>query len=244
MKHKILFLAVLLVTASTALAQQDKWHFQIGLGGEAKSGNINSTTLTNTGKVERNDSLISASIGYTLIYGEKDKVAYDKGFNANVNLELWQYDRVSPFVEATYLTNKFKGFDHKISLIAGTKIGIFSIPDVCKYSMSVAYVSEFLKYTEESDLRTQVSRISLRVKMQQKLADAIVLKHTTYYQPSIMSATDFSKDYLVTSVTTFENKIGKRLFLDFNFSYEHRSLVPDEVKRDDTRITANLRYTF
>ncbi|KWW32141.1 MAG: hypothetical protein AUK63_237 [bacterium P3] len=244
MKQKILFFGLLAVSLSTAMAQQDRWHFQIGFGGEVKSGNINSTTLTNTGSVERNDSLISASAGYSLIYGEKDKEVYDRGFSANLKFDLWQYERVSPFVEAAYLTNKFKGYDHKLSLIAGAKFGLYTLKDICDYSLSAAYVSEFLKYTEEGDLRTQVSRLSFRIKVKQRLADAIMLKHTTFYQPSIMSVSDFADDYIVTSVTTFENKIGKRLFLDFNFSYEHRSIVPDEVKRDDTRVTANLRYKF
>ena len=244
MKRRFLLLTVLMVSATTLFAQQDHWHFQIGLGGELKSGNVNSKTLNNTGSVERNDSLISVSAGYNLFYGEKDEEVYDRGFQANLKGELWQYDRMSPFLEATYLTNKFKGFDHKLSLIAGAKFGIYTVKDVCDYSISVAYVSEFLKYTEETDLRTQVSRLSFRVKLKQKLADAIMLKHTSFYQPSIMSVKDFSEDYIFTSITTLENKIGKKLFLDFNFGYEHRSLVPDDVKRDDTRITANLRYVF
>lgn len=245
MKHRFLFLTALLVASlTTAMAQQDHWHFQIGFGGELKSGNVNSTTFNNTGSVERNDSLISASAGYNLFYGEKDKEVFDRGFSANMKVDLWQYDRISPFVEVNYLTNKFKGFDHKVSLIAGAKCGLYSIKDVCDYSLSVAYVSEFLRYTEDTELRTQVSRLSFRVKCKQRIADAIVLKHTTFYQPSIMSLNDFSEDYIVTSITTFENKIGKNLFLDFNFSYEHRNLVPDDVKRDDTRITANLRYKF
>ena len=233
-----------MVSATTVFAQQDHWHFQIGFGGELKSGNVNSTTLNNTGSVERHDSLISASAGYNLFYGEKDKEVFDRGFQANLKFDLWQYERVSPFVEANYLTNKFKGFDHKLSLIAGAKFGIYSNGDICNYSISAAYVSEFIKYTEETDLRTQVSRLSFRIKFKQRLADAIMLKHTSFYQPSIMSPKDFADDYIFTSITTLENKIGKRLFLDFNFGYEHRNLVPAEVKRDDTRITANLRYVF
>jgi len=245
MKHKfLLVVAVMVASLSTAKAQQDHWHFQIGFGGELKSGNVNSTTFNNTGSVERNDSIVSASAGYNLFYGEKDKEVFDRGFTANVKMDLWQYDRVSPFVEVNYLTNKFKGFDHKVSLIAGAKFGIYSVKDVCDYSVSAAYVSEFIRYTEDTELRTQVSRLSFRIKGMQRIADAIVVKHTTFFQPSIMSASDFSKDYIVTSITTFENKIGKNLFLDFNFSYEHRNLVPAEVKRDDTRLTANLRYKF
>ena len=192
MKRRFLLLTVLMVSATTLFAQQDHWHFQIGLGGELKSGNVNSKTLNNTGSVERNDSLISVSAGYNLFYGEKDEEVYDRGFQANLKGELWQYDRMSPFLEATYLTNKFKGFDHKLSLIAGAKFGIYTVKDVCDYSISVAYVSEFLKYTEETNLRTQVSRLSFRVKLKQKLADAIMLKHTSFYQPSIMSVKDFS----------------------------------------------------
>lgn len=244
MKKNLFFIVLMLCCASTAFAQLDKWHFQIGLGGELKSGNVNSTTVTNNGSVERNDSLISASASYTLIYGEKDKETYDRGFSANLKFDLWQYERVSPFLEVAYLTNKFKGYDHKLSLLAGVKVRLYSVKDICDYSMSAAYVSEFLKYTEEGDLRTQVSRLSFRVKGTQRIADAIVLKHTSFFQPSLMSVDDFTDDYIFTTVTTLENKIGKNLFLDLNFSYEHRSIVPDDVKRDDTRFTVNLRYKF
>lgn len=244
MKRKLLAITLMLACVTLASAQ-NKWKFNLGFGGELKTGNVNSITLSNTGGIERNDSLISFSADYGIVYGEKDKVKYDEGLTANVKFDLWQYDRWSPFLAWSYVNNKFKGYNFKNSFLAGVKYRIYAYKDRCDYSVSAAYVYDFVEYTLDDDaLKPQVSRLSLRIKGKQQIGDIITIKHTTFYQPSLMSMDDFKKDYIITSVTTFSNQIAKNISLDLNFAYEYRGIVPEDIKHEDITATASLKFSF
>ena len=247
---------IILTTCVLTLSAQSKWSYNLGFGGELKSGNVNTTIFNNGGGIERNDSLVALSASYGIVYGMKDHVEYDKGLTATLQADLYQYDRWSPFILATYLNNKFKGFEFKTSLLGGVKYRIYTLPGVCDYSISAAYVSDWVQYfkydangqlAHDERLLPQVSRISLRLKIKQKISDYVNIKHTTFYQPSLMDLsglTSIKEDYIVTSSTTFENKIGKNIFLDLNFNYEYRSVVPEGVKNTDIITSASLRLKF
>lgn len=253
--RKLLSITLLIACIGTVSAQS-KWAYHLSFGGELKSGNVNTTIFKNDGGIERNDSLLALSAGYNIVYGMKDKVLYDKGLTASFTADLWQYDRWSPFVVNTYNNNKFKGYEYKSSLLGGVKFRIYTLPDVCDYSISAAYVSDWVQYFKyDSDgnlindarLKPQVSRISLRFKVKQKISDIINIKHTTFYQPSLMEPGGFKslkEDYVVTSTTTFENKIGEHIFLDLNFNYEYRSIVPEGIQNTDIITSATLRIKF
>ena len=243
MKKQLVLLLMAVACVATASAQK-KWNYNIGLGGELKSGNINSLTVTQSAGAERNDSILSFSADYLYVYGEKDREMYDRGLNANLKFDLWQYNRLSPFVAANLIINRFKGYEYKLSFMGGVKYDIYRLKDWCDYSVSAAYVYEHVDYTGSSSLKPDVSRLSLRIKGKQRLGDVVTINHTTFFQPSLMSAHDFSHDYIFTSITKFENRIGNNLFLDIIFNYEYRSLVPDDIKNQDVVLTANLRYRF
>lgn len=247
------FLIVLLGTIFLipSVTAQNKWSYTLGFGGELKSGNVNTTIFTNNGAIERNDSLLSASASYNIVYGMKDKVEYDRGLTVSLQADLWQYDRWSPFILGTYLNNKFKGFEYKFSGLLGVKYRLYVLPGICDYSLSVAYVQEWVEYfaadrTDER-LRPQVSRLSLRFKVKQKIGDVVTLKHTTFYQPSLMELSgmkSLKEDFVVTSVTSIENKISEHLSLALNFNYEYHSVVPEGVKNTDIITSATLKLHF
>lgn len=241
MKTMRKMLLLVLVLAVGHVSAQKKWNYNFGLGGSLKSGNVNTFTLNNNGGVDRNDSTLAFSADYAIVYGEKDNVEYDKGLTANVKFDLFQYSRWSPFFSASYINNKWKGYNYKTSLLLGAKYRIFSNAK-CDYSISAAYVYDFVEYTKSDDaLKPQVSRISLRAKIKQKLGDAATLKHTTFYQPSLM---DFGGDYMVNSVTSVETKLSAHVFFDVNFSYEYRSLVPEGIKNEDIATSVSLKLKF
>lgn len=235
---------------------QKHWFYNLSFGGEIKSGSVNTTIYKNNGSIERNDSLLALSASYGIIYGKKDGVVYDRSLSASFKADLWQHDKWSPFVLNTYLNNKFKGFEYKSSFLIGAKYRIYTIPGRCDYSISAAYMSDWVQYfkydkngnlVDDHRLKPQVSRLSFRFKIKQRISDIINIKHMTFYQPSLMEMDGFKswkEDYVITSTTTFENKIGKMIFLDINFIYEYRSIVPKTVTNTDIITSAALRVKF
>ncbi len=128
---------------------QSEWEYHIGLGGELKNGNVNTVTIRNNAEVERDDSLLAFDAGYGIVYGKMEKEVYDKSFSAQVKVDIWQYDRWSPFMSLNYLNNKFKGFEYRISGLIGLKYRIL-MDDNYDYSISAAYVQDYTDYGEYS----------------------------------------------------------------------------------------------
>lgn len=241
MFRKILLVTALLAIVATAGAQ-NKWKYQLGLGWNMNEGNVNNMSFNNTGSVDRNDSTLAFSANYKIIYSEQDKVETNKGFNAGLKFDLFQYDRWSPFFASEYINNKYKGYDYKVSLLLGAKYRIYTKPSVCDYSISGALVYDHVKYVTDESLKPQVLRASLRFKVKQKIGDVVSLNHSTFYQPSFY---DFGGDYIITSTTKFENKLGKNFFLDLVFNYEYRSLIPSDVlSHHDIETSVSLRWVL
>ncbi len=242
--NKILLIALILLPNIEVIAQS-KWNYHLGLGGELKSGNVNIMTLRNDGSVTRNDSLISLDAGYNLVYGKKDHEVYDKSLASHIKFDIWQYDKWSPFVSANYLNDKSKGYEYKLSSLIGVKYRIFSNLK-CDYSISTAYVQDYTDYGNRSTtLKAMVSRLSLRFKMRHRINDYLLLKHTSFWQPSLMNPfLSITKDYIVSSTTSLITKINQHISLDLNFNYEYRSMVPDDVKKQDIISSVSLRIDF
>ena len=158
---------------------------------------------------------------------------------------MWQYDRWSPFVSFTYYNNKFKGFDYRLSALLGVKYRIYW-DKRCDYSISAAYVQDYTEYGDPSvTLKAMVSRLSLRFKMRHKIADNVSIKHTTFWQPSLMEPmTSITEDYVVTSITSLDTKITDHITFGVNFNYEYHSLVPDGVNKQDIITSASLKIDF
>jgi len=241
---------IILVTMVATVSAQSKWHYKLSFGGEYKSGNVNTTIFNNNGGIERNDSTLAFDANYTIIYGMKDEEVFDKSLTANMKFDLWQYNRWSPFVSATYYNNKFKGYEYKLSFLAGAKYRIFW-NEKCDYSISAAYVYDYIYYfkydnegniiPESERLKAQVNRLSLRFKARQKITDYVSLGNITFYQPAI---TDFAGDYIVSSITTLSTKLTTHLTFDLSFNYEYHSLVPKGVEKQDIITTAALKLQF
>ena len=238
-------LLTLAIAATISATGQNKWKYHFGLGGELKDGNVNIVTIRNDGTVERNDSTLAFDAGYAIVYGEKDKEVYDKSLAAHVKFDLWQYDRWSPFISASYLNNKFKGFEYRLSALLGVKYRIYSNAR-CDYSISAAYVQDFTDYGDPStSLEQMVSRLSLRFKMRHRIADNVMIKHTTFWQPSLMKPlSSIADDYVISSITTLSTKITCHLSFDVSFDYEYRSLVPDGVQKQDIISSISFRVDF
>ena len=226
------FLLILLIFSISHVNAQEKWKFDFSLGASANSGNVNNCNISNSASVKRNDSLIALDVHYKLLFSalihendiSQEWETTNFEINGAVKLDLYQYERFSPFLACEMLTNKFKGYDLKLSSLIGIMYRIFVKPKVYDYSISAALVYDWVDYTDETKLPKNNFRVSIRPKFTQKIAENLTLSNITFYQPSVL---DFG-DFIINSKTKLETKITKILFLDFSFTYEYRSRVPSE----------------
>lgn len=228
---------------------QNKWHYNFGLGASLNTGNVNNCNVSTDGAVNRNDSLIALDFHYKLLYSslihrENAMQRWEETnfeINGGVKMDLFQYDKYSPFLACEMITNKYKGYDLKLSGLIGMKYRIYTIPSVCDYSISGAFVYDWTDFTDETHLLNNNYRISIRPKISQRLTDNLTLLHMTFYQPSVL---DFS-DYIINSTTKLQTKITRKLFLDLSFTYEYRSRVPNEsYKKHDILTEVSIRFKY
>ena len=249
MKKAQYFLFIFLIFSSIQLFGQQKWSYGFGLGTSLNVGNVNNCNVNNYATINRNDSIIALDFHYKLLYSsliDKNDLGQkweETNFEVNggIKLDYLQYGKYSPFLACEMLTNKYKGYNLKLSGLVGFKYKIYAIPSVCDYSISAAFVYDWTDFTDITVLPVNNYRISIRPKIKQKIAENLTLLHCTFYQPSVL---DFN-DIIINSATQLQTKLTKILFLDLSFTYEYRSRVPSEnYKKHDFMSEVALRLKF
>lgn len=256
--RKVLSIIILLALVSSVSAQS-KWSWKFGANGTLNRGNVNNANFSHDGGVDRNDSTLAFSANYKFVYGENEKVTNNLGISGGVQFDVWQYDRWSPFVSDMMEHNTYKGLDFKNAFLFGAKYRFIMQPGA-DWSISGALVGDYTDYhfgdptvsdngmgkvdengnVADDDLSGWKARVSLRLKIKQKISDAVSLKHTTFYQPNVM---DFN-DYLINSVTSIDTKLSKNLSMNVSFSYDFKSVVPEGVEKQDIVTSVGLKLTF
>lgn len=239
----------ILIFSSVQLFGQHKWDFDFGLGTSLNTGNVNNCNINNYASVNRNDSVLALDCHYKFLYSSlinKNNAGSqweetNLEVNGGVKLDYLQYGRYSPFLACEMLTNKYKGYNLKMSGLVGFKYRIFVIPSVCDYSISAAFVYDWTNFTDATVLPNNNYRISIRPKIKQKLTDNLTLLNLTFYQPSVL---DFN-DFIIHNTTKIQTKITRKLYLDLGFTYEYRSRVPSEsYTHHDIMSEVSLRLKF
>ena len=242
-------LFIILVFGTIQLFGQRKWNFDMGLGSSLNTGNVNNCNVSNYASVIRNDSLLAFDFHYKFLYSSlinKNNLGNqweETNFEVNGGLKLdyLQYGKYSPFLACEMLTNKYKGYNLKMSGLVGIKYRIFVKPSVCDYSISAAFVYDWTDFTDSTALPNNNYRISIRPKIKQRLTENLTLLNLTFYQPSVLDL----NDYIIHSTTKLQTKITRMLFLDLAFTYEYRSRVPSEkYKHHDILSEVSLRLKF
>lgn len=251
MKQKTLqfSLFIILIFSTMQIFGQRKWAYDLGLGTSLNMGNINNCNINNSASVVRNDSILAFDFHYKLLYSSlinKNNIGNEweeTNFEVNggIKIDYLQYGKFSPFLACEMLTNKYKGYDLKMSGLAGLKYRIYVKPSICDYSISAAFVYDWTDFTDSTVLPNNNYRISIRPKIKQRLTENLTLLNLTFYQPSVL---DFD-DYIIHSTTKLQTQITKKMFLDLGFSYEYRSRVPSEnYKHHDIMSDVSLRLKF
>lgn len=242
-----LLLCISLIISTICLFGQRKWHYNVGLGASLHTGNVNNCNVSHDATVNRNDSIVAFDFNYRFLYSsliqrnDLGRQWEETNFeiNGGVKMDLYQYDKYSPFLACEMLTNKYKGYDLKLSGLVGFKYRIYTIPSICDYSVSAAFVYDWNDFTDATVLPNNNYRISIRPKIKQKLADNLSLYHCTFIQPSVL---DFG-DYIINCVTKLQTQITRMLFLDLSLTYDYRSRVPSEnYRHHDVLSEVSVRF--
>lgn len=243
------FLLITLIFGTIQLFGQRKWDFDLGLGSSLNTGNVNNCNINNYASVIRNDSLLAFDFHYKFLYSSlinKNNIGNqweETNFeiNGGLKMDYLQYGKYSPFLACEMLTNKYKGYNLKMSGLVGFKYRVYVRPSICDYSISAAFVYDWTDFTDATVLPNNNYRISIRPKIKQRLTENLTLLNLTFYQPSVL---DFH-DYIIHSTTKLQTKITKKLYLDLGFSYEYRSYVPSEnYKHHDIMSEVSMRLKF
>ena len=242
-----IFLLISLIFSSISLFSQGRWNCNLGLGANLTTGNVNISSVVTDATVKRNDSLISLDFHYKMIYSSHiEKNAVERKWtemnfeiNGGMMLDLYQYDKYSPFLACEVLTNKYKGYDLKVSGLIGMKVRLFTKPGNYDYSISGAFVYDGVDFSDDTHLPTNNYRISIRPKIKQRLTKNLWFIHQTYFQPSVLDINDF----LICSVTNLQNRLSRHFFFDLSFTYEYRSRIPSaNYKHEDILTVLSIRY--
>jgi len=245
---KILLISFTLILTNYLLAQDtdSEWSGKFSVGGSYYKGNVTKTDIRSDGTVSHTDSTFEFSTSYKTIYGRNGSEENNREFSSTIKFDWKPYSKISPFLAFETYSNVYKGHDLRLSSLAGAKFTIYQT-DNSDYSFSTAALYSIEKYTvpeipDENFISTsEIFRLSIRPKIEQKLGDNVVLKHTTYYQPNVKN---FS-DYILETKTSITNKLTDVLFLDLSFEYDYVSSPPSEdIEKEDIAIIVSLIIKF
>ena len=249
MNKRSVFLFIILIFSAVYVRAQGKWNYDLGLGASLNTGNVNNCNISQDASVTRNDSVLAFDCHYRVLYSsliyksDEGRKWEETNFeiNGGVKTDLYQYGKYSPFLACEVLSNKYKGYDLKLSGLVGFKLRIYTVPSVCDYSISAAFVYDWNNFTDETILPNNNYRISIRPKVKQKIAENLTLLHYTFFQPSVLDLSDI----IVNSLTKLQTRITKKMFLDLSFRYDYHSRVPAETYRHHDILTeVSLRLKF
>jgi hypothetical protein len=138
--------------------------------------------------------------------------------------------------------NQLQELDYRIENGLGVKYNIFQDTDAegtrDEISISAGLVYEIFKY--EIEEQNQVSRISIRPKIEWAVSDSVNLAIQLFWQPNIE---DFS-DYRLLLRSALEFKISKSISFLFKVDGEYNSIVPVGIENRDFIMSNSMKITL
>ncbi len=244
MKPILLFLLSLffLITTS-AQPKKSPWKFSSTNSLAYYSGNIKKLDVLTNNEIEKKDSAQEFSLSYLFLYGEQDDTKYLLEHLASAYYDYRPYQRLSPWMNATFLHNIYKGFDARLNAGTGLKYR-FIYNDEQDWSLSAGVLLDYTDYSPPTESKVTprtnetIWRLSIRPKIKIKLTENISIKHVTFYQPQI---TDFG-NFIAWSQTEFSVKVYRHINLSLLYYYFYNSRPAYEtISKVDQRVMVGVK---
>ena len=230
-------------TAAPQARPEPAWRTQVELGFNGSKGN-SSFAVLRTGFNVRHLRTTKAEVEVSALfnYGESDGKVIARNWKTVVKVDLVPEDRWSPFLFATTSSDALRRLDVRSEGGAGIK-RTFWKGERGEASLSVASLYSYEDFDQipgaEPLSPERSARWSFRARGERRIG-ASQLKHTTFYQPLL----DRSGDYMIDAVTTLTATLVGALALSIEHEYQHDSLPPPDVLRDEQKLSVVFRSTF
>jgi len=239
---KSYFIIIFLLIISFKINAQEEWSGKFSLGGSYYKGNVEKTDIRSDGSVSHKDSTFEFSTDYKTVYGRTGKIENNREFSSSIKFDWKPYSIVSPYLAFENYSNIYKGYDLRLSGLAGAKWAIYKTEN-SDISLSSAVLYSIENYTQPKDTsefvkpNNEIIRLSVRPKISQKLGENVTFKLTTYYQPNV----NLFSDYIVETSASLSNKLTNILSMDLTFEYDYVSSPPSEdIKKEDIAFIVSL----
>jgi len=207
------------------------------------SGNVNKFDATTFNELEYSDSIAEFALNYQFLYGEQANSKYLLEHMASAYYDYHPYNRFSPWTNATFLHNVYKGFDVRFNAAGGIKY-YFTHTETQDWSLSAGLLFDHSNFTKPLEngivqrANENIFRLSIRPKIKIRLSKTAHLKHVTFYQPEIRDFTNL----IAWSQTEFSVKVIKHISMSAMYYYFYNSRPAyNTISRIDQRILFGVK---
>lgn len=215
---------------------------KITLGGSYYSGNVEKTDFLSTGKTAWNDTVYEFSAFYKVAYGKASGDEINREFSGGIKFDYLPESTISPFMMIKAYNNIYKGYDLRLSGLAGAKFTFIQKKDA-DYSISGAFVYDRENYTPSTETGIDnpdmnLLRLSIRPKIKQKIGKSITFEHTTFFIYKVYNSPEevvpdpkpdnYKNDWIIESSTSLSNKLSDKLSLQMSYDINYIGKPPNE----------------
>ncbi len=245
------FIAVCLCVAPSEAAAQDRWQWDIELGGSTFFGDVDQTAFSTSAGVSRTDSLMELSGLLAFDYGETtdretdQSVVSRRSWLGAFGLDWRPLNTWSPFVFGTGEQSFQKRIDFRYNAGLGVKYTLES-NDTTRIDLSGAGLAEQTFPTGDETSATSsdaIMRLSVRLRLRHTFGSGdsdedLTFNTSNFYAPRL---TDFG-NYTITSRTNLDYPLTGALAIGLLFQYDYDSL--SEARGATSNHTGKLFVNF
>jgi len=230
--------------ASAPVVQEkppDRWRFAVDFGFNGQMGNTQLIALSSGFQLKRLETQhfeFELSAGYR--YGRSRGETVARNAQTRVTVAMFPQARWSPYVFSTVERDRFKRLDLRSNGGGGMRYRIWN-SQAGRVAFSAAALYSYEDFTPTATAPASPTRHdarwNVRVEAERRIGDAAKITHASAWQPVWDRASDFD----VELTTTLATRVSESVSMTMNHVYQHDSLPPDGVKREDQRLVVGLR---
>ena len=196
---------------------ESPWSGSLQGNGSAFFGNNIQRVFGGRGTLSRSDSLLEVEARAEVVYGESEAADAARYVTKRALLGTFSADyrpkgMLSPFITVTVESNLEKKIDTRYSIGVGANRTLIRTPRT-QSSLSVALMDEqtvpMVAPGAQPTPSTQITRWSVRGRLNHAFDDRLRMSHTTFYQPNAQTNTNYllrstsDAEYALTKVVAF-----------------------------------------